>query len=163
MINISRNSVRISFFLFLAATVFPQAAYAQIFDLDSATRIVSSQFCVSITAADANQDGRPDVAITCNLRSDGLLNVDDTGAWTSTIIWRGHREPRNQVALSDIDLDGDIDADAIEVPEAGLGGALLTLLGQPEDQRMFSAIATRLAPGTALPAPTGVFPRYQAD
>ena len=40
---------------------------------------------------------------------------------------------------------------------------LLTLLGQPEDQRMFSAIATRLAPGTALPAPTGVFPRYQAD
>ncbi|MBL37531.1 MAG: hypothetical protein CMP07_03900 [Xanthomonadales bacterium] len=109
MINISRNSVRISFFLFLAATVFPQAAYAQIFDLDSATRIVSSQFCVSITAADANQDGRPDVAITCNLRSDGLLNVDDTGAWTSTIIWRGHREPRNQVALSDIDLDGDKD------------------------------------------------------
>ena len=40
---------------------------------------------------------------------------------------------------------------------------LLSLLGQPEDQRAFAAIATRLAPGTALPAPSGVFPRYQAD
>ncbi|MDY6997620.1 MAG: methionine--tRNA ligase [Actinomycetota bacterium] len=40
---------------------------------------------------------------------------------------------------------------------------LLDLLGQPADQRMLSAIETRLAPGTVLPAPTGVFPRYQAD
>jgi methionyl-tRNA synthetase len=39
---------------------------------------------------------------------------------------------------------------------------LLDLLGQPADQRSFAAIATRLAPGTALPAPSGVFPRYQA-
>ena len=40
---------------------------------------------------------------------------------------------------------------------------LLDLLGQREDQRTFAAVATRLAPGTALPAPSGVFPRYQAD
>jgi methionyl-tRNA synthetase len=38
---------------------------------------------------------------------------------------------------------------------------LLDLLGQAEDQRAFTAIDARLAPGTALPAPTGVFPRYQ--
>lgn len=40
---------------------------------------------------------------------------------------------------------------------------LLDLLGQPADQRMFTAIATRLEPGTTLPAPSGVFPRYQTD
>jgi methionyl-tRNA synthetase len=39
----------------------------------------------------------------------------------------------------------------------------LDLLGQPEDQRTFAAVATRLAPGTALPSPTAVFPRYQVD
>ena len=39
---------------------------------------------------------------------------------------------------------------------------LLDLLGQKENQRTFSAAGVRLAPGTALPAPTGVFPRYQA-
>jgi methionyl-tRNA synthetase len=37
---------------------------------------------------------------------------------------------------------------------------LLDLLGQPADQRDFAAIATRLAPGTPLPTPVGVFPRY---
>src|SRR6201988_5005910 len=37
-------------------------------------------------------------------------------------------------------------------------GKLLDLLGQAEDQRGFAAIGTRLAPGTALPAPGGVFP-----
>ncbi|OBI06825.1 methionine--tRNA ligase [Mycobacterium scrofulaceum] len=40
---------------------------------------------------------------------------------------------------------------------------LLDLLGQGEDRRAFSAIGTRLAPGTALPPPTGVFPRYQVE
>ena len=40
---------------------------------------------------------------------------------------------------------------------------LLDLLGQPADQRDFSAVAVRLAPGTALPAPEGVFPRYQVE
>lgn len=40
---------------------------------------------------------------------------------------------------------------------------LLDLLGQPAEQRDFTAIATRLAPGTELPAPTGVFPRYQTE
>jgi methionyl-tRNA synthetase len=40
---------------------------------------------------------------------------------------------------------------------------LLDLLGQPADQRTFAAVATRLAPGTVLPAPTGVFPRYQVE
>ena len=39
---------------------------------------------------------------------------------------------------------------------------LLDLLGQPADQRTFAAIGVRLAPGTALPPPTGVFPRYQS-
>ncbi|HPX35586.1 MAG TPA: methionine--tRNA ligase [Mycobacterium sp.] len=38
---------------------------------------------------------------------------------------------------------------------------LLDLLGQPDDRREFTALATRLAPGTALPTPTGVFPRYE--
>jgi methionyl-tRNA synthetase len=39
---------------------------------------------------------------------------------------------------------------------------MLDLLGQPEDLRAFAAIGVRLVPGTVLPAPTGVFPRYQA-
>ena len=38
-------------------------------------------------------------------------------------------------------------------------GKLLDLLGQPDDQRTFAAIGTRLAPGTALPAPVGVSSR----
>jgi methionyl-tRNA synthetase len=38
---------------------------------------------------------------------------------------------------------------------------LLDLLGQAENQRAFTAIGARLAPGTVLPPPTGVFPRYQ--
>jgi len=38
---------------------------------------------------------------------------------------------------------------------------LLDLLGQAEDQRAFTAIGARLAPGTVLPPPAGVFPRYQ--
>ena len=42
-------------------------------------------------------------------------------------------------------------------------GRLLDLLGQPEDQRTFAAIDNRLAPGTPLPAPVGVFPRYQVE
>jgi methionyl-tRNA synthetase len=40
---------------------------------------------------------------------------------------------------------------------------LLDLLGQSPEQRDFAAVGTRLEPGTALPAPTGVFPRYQVD
>jgi methionyl-tRNA synthetase len=47
------------------------------------------------------------------------------------------------------------------MPESA--GKLLELLGQPEDQRTFSAIDTRLAPGTVLPLPEGVFPRYQPE
>lgn len=43
----------------------------------------------------------------------------------------------------------------------GTMATLLDLLGQPEDRRAFGAIPVRLTPGTALPAPTGVFPRYQ--
>jgi methionyl-tRNA synthetase len=38
---------------------------------------------------------------------------------------------------------------------------LLDLLGQPTEQRDFAAIGTRLAVGTQLPTPSGVFPRYQ--
>jgi methionyl-tRNA synthetase len=45
------------------------------------------------------------------------------------------------------------------MPESA--GKLLDLLGQAEDQRTFTAVAARLSPGTALPPPTGVFPRYQ--
>src|SRR5205814_9843626 len=39
---------------------------------------------------------------------------------------------------------------------------MLDLLGIPSDQRDFSALGsgTRIAPGTLLPAPSGVFPRY---
>ena len=47
------------------------------------------------------------------------------------------------------------------LPESA--GNLLDLLGQPEDQRTFSAIGARLAPGTELPPPTAVFPRYQRE
>ena len=42
-------------------------------------------------------------------------------------------------------------------------GTLLDLLGQADDQRTFAAVGTRIAPGTALPAPVGVFPRYQVE
>ena len=37
---------------------------------------------------------------------------------------------------------------------------LLDVLGVAEDARDFAALATRLKPGTTLPTPTGVFPRY---
>jgi methionyl-tRNA synthetase len=40
---------------------------------------------------------------------------------------------------------------------------LLELLGQPENQRTFAAVGARLSPGTPLPAPVGVFPRYQVE
>ena len=46
------------------------------------------------------------------------------------------------------------------MPEAS--GKLLDLLGQGDD-RTFATIGTRLAPGTTLPAPVGVFPRYQVE
>ncbi|MCV7170201.1 methionine--tRNA ligase [Mycobacterium manitobense] len=42
-------------------------------------------------------------------------------------------------------------------------GALLDLLGQPADRRDFIAIEERLVSGTPLPAPQGVFPRYQVE
>jgi len=37
---------------------------------------------------------------------------------------------------------------------------LLDILGIPEDARDFAALGTRIKPGTALPAPAPVFPRY---
>ena len=39
---------------------------------------------------------------------------------------------------------------------------MLDSLGIPQDARNFAALggASRIAPGTALPAPVGVFPRY---
>jgi methionyl-tRNA synthetase len=40
-------------------------------------------------------------------------------------------------------------------------GKMLDLLGQPDDRRALNAVGARLVPGTALPPPTGVFPRYQ--
>ncbi len=40
---------------------------------------------------------------------------------------------------------------------------LLDLLGQPEDRRTFAAVGAAAGPGTALPAPVGVFPRYQVE
>lgn len=40
---------------------------------------------------------------------------------------------------------------------------LLDLLGQPDSQRDFTATGVRIAPGTPLPPPVGVFPRYQAE
>jgi len=47
------------------------------------------------------------------------------------------------------------------MPESA--GKLLDLLGQAEERRAFTAVATRLAPGTALAPPTGVFPRYHVE
>ena len=40
-------------------------------------------------------------------------------------------------------------------------GRLLDLLGQHPDGRDFTSLATRLVPGTELPTPVGVFPRYE--
>jgi methionyl-tRNA synthetase len=40
-------------------------------------------------------------------------------------------------------------------------GKLLDLLGQPAEKRTFSEVGVRLIPGSVLPSPTGVFPRYQ--
>jgi methionyl-tRNA synthetase len=37
---------------------------------------------------------------------------------------------------------------------------LLDSLGVPEDARDFAALGTRIAAGTNLPPPVGVFPRY---
>ncbi|HNA52129.1 MAG TPA: methionine--tRNA ligase, partial [Mycobacterium sp.] len=37
---------------------------------------------------------------------------------------------------------------------------LLDLLGQDQAQRDFTAVGVRIAPGTPLPAPAGVFPRH---
>jgi len=44
----------------------------------------------------------------------------------------------------------------------GSAAKLLDSLGVPADARNFASLggATRIAPGTKLPAPTGVFPRY---
>ncbi len=39
---------------------------------------------------------------------------------------------------------------------------LLDLLGQTDEQRTFASVQTRIAPGTALPDPVGVFPRHVA-
>ena len=39
-------------------------------------------------------------------------------------------------------------------------GKMLDSLGVPPDARNFTAIAERIKPGTVLPAPVGVFPRY---
>jgi methionyl-tRNA synthetase len=44
------------------------------------------------------------------------------------------------------------------VPQAA--AKLLDQVGAPAEARDFAALATPLAPGTALPAPEGVFPRY---
>jgi methionyl-tRNA synthetase len=44
------------------------------------------------------------------------------------------------------------------VPRAA--ATLLDQLAVPSDQRSFAALATPLAPGTALPKPMGAFPRY---
>jgi methionyl-tRNA synthetase len=46
------------------------------------------------------------------------------------------------------------------MPESG--GKLLDQLGVPEDARNFAALGPkgRLAPGTELPAPSGIFPRH---
>ena len=44
----------------------------------------------------------------------------------------------------------------------GAAKHLLDMLAQPDESRLFTALgaASRLAPGLALPAPTGAFPRY---
>src|SRR5262249_51014551 len=44
------------------------------------------------------------------------------------------------------------------MPEAS--AKLLDLLAVPEGERLFAAMSSTLAPGTALPAPTGIFPRH---
>ena len=46
------------------------------------------------------------------------------------------------------------------MPESA--GRLLDLLGQDAARRDFTCLATRIEPGTALPEPAAVFPRYEA-
>ena len=46
------------------------------------------------------------------------------------------------------------------MPESA--GRLLDMLGQDGGRRDFSSLATRIEPGTALPEPAAVFPRYEA-
>ncbi len=46
------------------------------------------------------------------------------------------------------------------MPESA--GKMLDLLGQAEDQRVFTAIGARLVPGTPLPPPTAASPRPAA-
>jgi len=49
----------------------------------------------------------------------------------------------------------------LAAPAIPLGAPkLLDLLAVPEDARDFAALGQRLTPGTALPPPAGVFPRY---
>jgi len=43
------------------------------------------------------------------------------------------------------------------------GAKILDLLGQAPNAREFTAVTTRLAPGTELPAPSPVFPRFVDD
>jgi methionyl-tRNA synthetase len=45
----------------------------------------------------------------------------------------------------------------------GSAARLLDQLGVPADARNFDALGTRLAPGTQLPPPEGVFPRWVAQ
>ena len=44
----------------------------------------------------------------------------------------------------------------------GSAGKLLDVLGQPDgDARTFAALGTPLVPGTELPAPAPIFPKYE--
>ncbi|MBU3705370.1 MAG: methionine--tRNA ligase, partial [Mycobacterium sp.] len=45
------------------------------------------------------------------------------------------------------------------MPESA--GRLLDLLGQDAARRDFTCLTTRIEPGTALPEPAAVFPRYE--
>jgi methionyl-tRNA synthetase len=42
----------------------------------------------------------------------------------------------------------------------GAGARMLDQLGAPAGERSFADVATPLVPGTKLPAPAAVFPRY---
>ena len=53
------------------------------------------------------------------------------------------------------------DAAILAEPAIPVGASrLLDLLAVPEEARDFAALGTRLTPGTVLPTPVGIFPRY---
>ena len=91
---------------------------------------------------------------------DRLRIVPDVVAWHADCAWRVALNPATTPRLR-VNAMQERALDQAEPSEGA--GKLLDLLGIPEDARDFAQLdpAVRIAPGTALPAPSPVFPRFQ--